>query len=212
MDSATIAQAFEPFFSTKGLHGTGLGLSMVQGFARQSGGEVAIASVPGQGTCVEIRLPAAAAARATEPARLPPPQVERVLVVDDAADVLVVLGAFLRSAGFDVVKVNGGDAALALLAAGDRFAALVTDYAMPGMNGVDLIVQARDMQPGLAGLLISGYTELANATTLPGGVELLSKPFHREHVVAAVRRAIAAGHAEDPRSPAAAKRKLAEQR
>jgi PAS domain S-box-containing protein len=191
MDSATLVQAFEPFFTTKGLGGTGLGLSMVQGFARQSGGDVQIMSAPGVGTQVELRLPALSPLGGGTVAKaLSDPAALRVLLVDDVTDVLVTSAAFLRMAGFTVAHRVDGDAALLLLSTGERFDALVTDYAMPGMNGIDLILNARAIQPEIPALLISGFTDLGHMQAMPTGVEMLGKPFLREAFVAAVRRAI----------------------
>ena len=163
MDEATLAQAFEPFFTTKGLDGSGLGLSMVQGFVEQSGGEVHIESAPGKGTKVELRLPAAEPASNSDEQQNTPAKLRgsgRVLLVDDVADVLVTTGAFLERAGFRVVRAGSGDQALAVLAAGEQFDALVTDYAMPGMNGLELIERVRVVQPGLAALVITGFAEV----------------------------------------------------
>ena len=198
MDKATLAKACEPFFTTKGLDGTGLGLSMVQGFAEQSGGHVRIASAPGQGTTVMLWLPVAA----TPPSGSGRPQVPqaalrgsgRILLVDDVAEVLVTAGVSLERAGFKVTRVNGGEQALAALAmggSGTRCDALVTDYAMPGMNGMGLIEQARALQPGLPALLITGFAEVAGGTEpLPESVTVLRKPFQRRELVEAVLTAM----------------------
>jgi PAS domain S-box-containing protein len=201
MDDATLAQAMEPFFSTKGAKGTGLGLSMVQGFAEQSGGTLRIASAPGRGTTVELRLPASIAAQPDDPSAPPEPPLTasgRVLLVDDSPDVLVTVGAFLEKAGFDVVRAENGDAALAHLAASGRFDALVSDYAMPGLNGADLILQARQIQPGLHALIITGFAALSPAG-LGDGTVVLHKPFHRRALIEALLQAMG-------RDPAAAAR------
>jgi CheY-like chemotaxis protein len=189
MDAATLAQVFEPFFTTKGLDGTGLGLSMVQGFAVQSGGEVRIESAPGKGTTVMLWLPVAQMANNSREQQSVPARLRgsgRLLLVDDVVDVLVTASAFLERAGFQVVQAGSGDQALAVLAAGERFDALVTDYAMPGLNGVELIEQARTLQPGLAVLLITGFAEVGGADTLPRAVAVLRKPFQRRELVAAL--------------------------
>jgi signal transduction histidine kinase/ActR/RegA family two-component response regulator len=190
MDEATIAQACEPFFTTKGLGGTGLGLSMVQGFARQSGGDVRIASRPGAGTRVELWLPAGSPAPA--PAQPPPPPAAalpqvgargRVMVVDDVSDVLVTVGAFLRSSGFQTTQVRNSDEALAAITAGAAIDVLVTDYAMPGLNGLDLLLQAREIRPDLPVLVITGFWNLALPTDLKRFM-VLRKPFDRSTLVA----------------------------
>lgn len=198
MDTATLAQACEPFFTTKGADGTGLGLSMVQGFVEQSGGEMRIASAPGQGTTVQLRLPAAIAAASDGP-EAQATSVEqqggsgRVLLVDDVSEVLVTAGAFLERAGFQVSRAENGDQALALLAAGERFDALVSDYAMPGLNGLGLIEQVRAVQPNLPALLITGFAEVDSADTLPAAVAILCKPFQRRQLVEAVLHVLALG-------------------
>jgi CheY-like chemotaxis protein len=179
MDAATLARAPDPFFTTKGPGGSGLGLSMVKGFAEQSGGEFTIASSPGNGTQVTLRLPCADAS-AVAPAAAPLPRVSgRILLVDDASDVLVTTGAFLEKAGFSVVRAKDGTEALARLAGGDHFDALVTDFAMPGMNGVDLIAEGRLIQPSLPALIITGFAEVRGQAELPDGVPVLRKPLTR---------------------------------
>ena len=195
MDEATLAQAADPFFSTKGLDGSGLGLSMVQGFAEQSGGGFRISSAPGEGTTVELRLPAAAPDQHPgPPERLEArPASGRVLLVDDAPDVLATTGAFLERAGFVVVRADSGDQARDMLAAGERFDALVSDYAMPGLSGADLIVEAQALQPGLRALLITGYASAGYAGTLPEGTPVLHKPFQRDDLVAALHHVLERG-------------------
>ncbi len=188
MDAATLAQAGEPFFTTKGLGGTGLGLSMVQGFAEQSGGTLRIASTPGRGTAVELRLPAGPPAE-----RRPAPETTattrasgRVLLVDDSTDVLVTVGAFLGRAGFEVTRAESGASALALLTADRGFDALVTDYAMPGLNGSDLIARARLLKTGLPALVITGYASIDEADVALDGVLILRKPFHSRELIQAL--------------------------
>jgi PAS domain S-box-containing protein len=194
MDEATLAQAFEPFFTTKGQDGTGLGLPMVQGFARQSGGEVRIESAPDQGTMIELRLPAAALAvgpvtQPDAPANLR--GAGRILLVDDNPDVRVITAAFLTGVGFQVVAAANGDEALAFLVRGERFDILVTDYIMPGMNGVDLVGHVREIQPGMAALIITGFAAAADTDVLPESVTILRKPFQRPRLIEAVLRAMA---------------------
>lgn len=190
MPAETLEHACEPFFTTKGVNGSGLGLSMVQGFARQSGGELRISSTLGQGTSVEIWLPCAATeAPAPAPASVARLQGSgRILLVDDAPDVLLTTGAFLQGAGFDVVRAASGDHALVVLAAGERFDALVTDYAMPALNGADLILKALRLQPSLPALIITGFAEITGIENLPGQIQVLRKPFRREELVRRVKR------------------------
>jgi CheY-like chemotaxis protein len=190
MDGATLAQAFEPFYTTKGLEGSGLGLSMVQGFAEQSGGDVRIKSAKGQGTMVELRLPVAPPGSSFKELPSAPEKLQgsgRILLVDDAADVLATTTKSLERAGFEVVPAGTGPLALGLAAAGDRFDAIVTDYAMPGMSGMQLIEQIRVIQPELAAIVITGFTEL---NILGEAVEVVLKPFQRRTLVEAVLRAV----------------------
>ena len=209
MDNAAVAQAFEPFFSTRGPNALGLGLSMVQGFARQCGGDVWLDSRPGQGTSVHLSLLAAAW---TDPAPSPGapavPDEGCVLLVDDDPEAVVITAAFLRDAGFAVIEAAHGDAALGHLASVAPIVALVTDYAMPGMDGTDVILHAREVRPGIAALMITGYTELPRVAALPPGVEVLVKPFAPDEIARALRRALGRPTAECPPAPIAAIRPL----
>ncbi len=101
------------------------------------------------------------------------------LLVDDHADVLVTTSAFLQAAGFDVVRADNGDEALARLNASEPFVLLVTDYAMPGLNGVDLASQALERLPALKVLIITGFPSDAGLFNRPSSVALLAKPFRR---------------------------------
>ena len=191
MDATTLAKAYEPFFTTKGLGGSGLGLSMVQGFARQSGGDVRIVSEEGRGCRVEIWLPSAKAVEASlpEPARLPAARKGRILLVDDTHDILVTIGAFLRSAGFEVTKCSNGIEALASVASGIAYDAIVTDYAMPGLNGMDLLAQVREIVPNLPGLIITGFSDAEQQLEL-ADVTILRKPFTRVDLITAVQNLV----------------------
>lgn len=193
MNEATLAQAFEPFFTTKGLDGSGLGLSMVQGFAEQSGGMVSVESAPDKGTLVQLRLPAAQSMSDSDVQTSIPPKLRGsgcILLVDDDASVLATTAAFLKRVGFQVVQAEGGDQALALMVGGKHFDAVVTDYAMPGMNGVNLIRQARVVQTGLPALIITGYAKVGGLDTLPEAVEVLNKPFQQQQLFAALLEVI----------------------
>jgi CheY-like chemotaxis protein len=190
MDAETLAQAYDPFFTTKGLDGSGLGLSMVQGFARQSGGDVRIATAVGHGTRVEIWLPS------IRPMEVAPAKVSalkassgRILLVDDEADVLITVGAFLRSAGYVVNSVDSGDMALAILLSGERFEAIVTDYAMPGLNGINLLQQAHEIDRTLPGLIITGFYDVRLGDALEGSFTL-RKPFNRAQLIERVEAMI----------------------
>jgi signal transduction histidine kinase len=201
MTSDVLAHACEPFFSTKGLKGSGLGLSMVQGFARQSGGELRIESVPGQGTRIEIGLPIALR-RAKPAATLRAPQIRgqgRILVVDDDADVARITTAFLADAGFSVTMVSNGNEGLAKLGTDLAFDALVTDYAMPGMNGADLVRYGRELHPMLPALVITGYAGAEGLDHLPSNVGLLRKPFRRDDLLLRVKNLIESAPLQRPR-------------
>ena len=189
MAPEVMAQACEPFFTTKGLKGSGLGLSMVQGFARQSGGELSIQSVRGQGTRIEITLPLALPLTPSE-LTVPPERVQgqgRVLIVDDEVDVGRVTAAFLHKAGFHVTMVGEANAALQKLRTGFAFDALVTDYAMPGMNGAELVRYARELCPKLPILIITGYAGAGGLDNLPPDVTILRKPFQRDDLTRRVK-------------------------
>lgn len=191
MDAATLAHAFEPFFTTKDVgKGAGLGLAMVHGMAAQSGGGVQIVSAPGKGTTVTLFLPRAVPAD-TRPAK---PVAETacgagtvVLLVDDDAMVRAGVEAMLDSLGYGVVSADGGEAALDILHNGTAVDAVMTDYAMPGMNGAVLAQEVRALRPGLPVILITGYVDK------PAGLEhavVLSKPFRLADLGACLENAL----------------------
>jgi PAS domain S-box-containing protein len=170
MDGATLARAVDPFFTTKGPgRGTGLGLSMVQGFLAQSGGALLLSSKPGVGTNLEMWLP-----RTTEPVNeteaggasifdvaSPIARKLRVLLVDDDPLVVASTTGMLEELGHDSIHTAAsGDEALAVLRQGGDFDLLLTDYMMPGMSGVQLASQAQALRPSLPILLASGFAEL----------------------------------------------------
>ena len=188
-----MARAFEPFFTTKALgRGSGLGLSMVYGFVKQSGGHLRLDSLPGLGTQVELFLPIA-------PAEAPASTVpdtgteargsESVLVVEDESEVRNIAAAFLRSLGYHVIAVGSANDALAQLATHDDIELLFSDVMLGGgMNGIELAQAARSLRPDLGVLLTSGYDEPAAATAPQPMFELLRKPYRREQLAIAVRR------------------------
>ncbi len=188
MDAATLKRAVEPFFSTKGVgKGTGLGLSMVYGLAAQTGGALRLSSAPRQGTTAELWLPVAAEAAGEPAPRGPAPVLEQptaaaILVVDDDTLILMSTAAMLEDLGHAVIEAESAARALEILRAGTRVDLLVTDFAMPGMSGLDLVRAARTHRPELPALLVTGYAELPEgaADDLPR----LAKPFGQEQLAA----------------------------
>jgi signal transduction histidine kinase/CheY-like chemotaxis protein len=182
MSEGTLAHVFEPFFTTKEAgRGSGLGLSMVQGFAAQSGGAVQIVSSLGEGTSVTLWLPHAEG-RSTETAPLKQsgsswgPSQARILVCDDDGDVRALVGTYLRDSGYTVWEANNPTVALQILERERPIDLLLVDYAMPEMSGPVVIDRAQTCQPGLKALLITGYAE-ALRTDETSGTPLLPKPF-----------------------------------
>jgi PAS domain S-box-containing protein len=194
MDQQTVARATEPFFTTKGVgKGTGLGLSMAYGLAEQSGGRLTINSVLGVGTTVEMCLPAVK--RQEEPKRTPTAVEEqlakssrrKILAVDDDFLVLMNTAAMLEDMGHEVVEASSGDLALKLLKEHDDFDLLITDQAMPGMTGLQLIENIRSHRANLPVILATGYAELPEGYSFD--VPKLSKPFDERQLAAAVSEA-----------------------
>ncbi|MBB5694895.1 response regulator [Muricoccus pecuniae] len=190
MDAATLARAAEPFFTTKPLgQGTGLGLAMARSFAQGSGGALAIASAPGEGTRVSLWLPVTggeAEADGAAPVHQGPALWDgsgprhRVMLVDDDPIVRDVLVTQLADAGFAVEEFPDGEAALGRLGEAGRVDILVTDLAMPGMDGVALIREAQKARPGLPAILVTGYAgdaaALAVGAAVSGPFALMRKP------------------------------------
>ncbi|MBL8573927.1 MAG: response regulator [Hyphomicrobiaceae bacterium] len=198
MNPETLGRIFEPFFTTKPAGaGSGLGLSMVYGFVRQSGGRIAVASEPGQGTTVSIDLPAVAAPyRPAAPVQARGADTDdirrRVLVVEDDPTLRLSIVDVLTSLGHTVAGVASAEAALDWLAA-HAADLLLTDVALgAGMDGLELIGEVRRRHPAMAVLATSAY-----ARELPPDVPVLPKPFRREDLTRALALAVAA-----PLSPA----------
>jgi PAS domain S-box-containing protein len=193
MTEETLARAQEPFFTTKGVgKGTGLGLSMVQGFTAQSGGAMRLKSELGKGTTVTLWLP-----RAREsvimPARIEPSELARarnlrVLLVDD--DILVSMGGadMLLDLGHSVTEAQSGSQALKLLESDSSFDVVVTDFAMPGMNGFELARRIKERHSKLPVILATGYAELPANKSVE--FERLSKPYTAKDLAAALEKAV----------------------
>ena len=182
MDAATLNRAAEPFFTTKPMgEGTGLGLSMAKGFAEQSGGGLTMTSAPGRGTVVTLWLPQTEVPAAPREKPETPGvagAARRVLVVDDDPSVRQVIALSLEDAGFVVTGAEDGAEALAHLDSGALVDAMVTDFAMPGMNGLELVRAAKARYPGLPSFILTGHVgDIETAPTRTGPrVVLLQKP------------------------------------
>jgi PAS domain S-box-containing protein len=209
MDAATLARATEPFFTTKPRgQGTGLGLSMARGFAEQSGGALTIASVRGQGTKISIWLPQArakgAAPRRDDPAEaepLPRSNARRVLVVDDDPLVCETVSETLQTAGYVALCAGDAAAALPVLRRAGEVDLLLTDFSMPGMNGVDLIKDAQRLLPGLPAIVMTGYAGdvegLSSEATANARFVLLRKPISARALFAQLAALLAEPAAPD---------------
>jgi CheY-like chemotaxis protein len=194
MSPAVLARAFEPFFTTKEQgKGTGLGLAQLYGFAKQSGGTARIESREDEGTTVTIYLPRTAAdttAARPEALQVAPAERSRILVVDDDDDVRNIAAALVEEIGYEVEAVGSGEAALQLLAPG-RFALMITDVVMPGMNGVELARIARKSLPDLPIVFASGYADVRTFGEELVDENLLRKPYRIADLAARISTALA---------------------
>ena len=201
MDQETITQAFQPFFTTKGFgEGSGLGLSMVYGFVKQSGGHVEIDSTPGQGTRITIYLPRAEVvkvARSTSPKadQITAGHGERILLVEDKKEMRRALAMQLADLGFRAIEAESAKEALSLLEDDVPVDLMLTDIVMPGgMDGRDLARNAREQYPNLPIMFMSGYP----ATSQDGGeaswedlgVRVLAKPIRKDALAMHIREAL----------------------
>jgi PAS domain S-box-containing protein len=198
MSAEVAARAFDPFFTTKPIgQGTGLGLSMIYGFARQSNGHVTIDSRLGRGTSIKLYLPRhhgdiaashASAARAAEHAATG----ETVLVVEDEPVVRGVILEMLHEEGYRTLEAVDGPSGLRILRTNGRVDLLITDVGLPGMNGRQLADQARETRPRLKILFVTGYAESVaiSEAFLQPGMEMITKPFDLDYLSRRVRAMI----------------------
>ncbi|MBP0492342.1 hybrid sensor histidine kinase/response regulator [Pararoseomonas indoligenes] len=202
MAPEVLERAFDPFFTTKPLgQGTGLGLSMVYGFARQSGGQVRIRSAPGEGTAITIQLPRHLAALETDEAAAGPGESPRaragetVLIVDDEETVRMLVAEVLQDLGYTALEAADGPSGLEILRSSRRIDLLVTDVGLPGgLNGRQLADAARTVRPGLRVLFITGYAETAAVgDRLDPGMHVMTKPFGMEALATRIKAIIAGG-------------------
>ena len=198
MPAEVVERAFEPFFTTKEVgQGTGLGLSMIYGFMKQSRGHVKIYSEKGQGTCIKLYFPRGtenvervAAELTSQPGR---PRSGTVLVVEDSAAVRNVACQMLQGLGYDILEAETGKAALDVLRSDQVVDLLFTDMILPGgMSGAELLREARKEFPGLRAVFTSGYSEhFVNARDdADGNVTLLGKPYHKQQLLDAIHNAL----------------------
>ncbi|MFC4727952.1 response regulator [Coralloluteibacterium thermophilus] len=197
MTEDVLEKAFEPFFSTKPEgRGTGLGLSMVYGFVKQSGGHIRIYSEPGHGTTVKIYLPRSLLAEEVRPPVETGPVEggsETILVVEDDPQVQATVVDMLKGLGYRVLRASEAQSALAIAQSGVPIDLLFTDVVMPGpMRSPELARRVRELLPDVAVLFTSGYTEnaIVHGGRLDPGVQLLSKPYRREDLARRIRHVL----------------------
>ncbi len=199
MPPGVAARAFDPFYTTKPLgQGTGLGLSMIYGFAKQSGGQARIHSTEGLGTTVSLYLPRHGGGVPPGPENAPqaPPQAAGsgdVLVVDDEPVIRMLVTELLRDLGYRALQAESAAAGLQIITSGARVDLLVTDVGLPGgMNGRQLADAARAQRPGLRVLFITGFAETAvlGSGGLESGMAVMAKPFAMDALAARIRAMI----------------------
>jgi CheY-like chemotaxis protein len=194
-----LERIFDPFFTTKPTgEGTGLGLSMVHGFVRQSGGQVRVYSEPGAGTTMCLYLPRYVGEVEADVVQHPAaPGVgsgETVLVIDDEPTIRMLIADVLTEAGYRVVEAQDGPSGMRIVQSGQRLDLLITDVGLPGgMNGRQIADAARTDRPGLKVLFITGFAENAaiGAGHLPAGMEVITKPFQVTDLASKVSEIIA---------------------
>jgi CheY-like chemotaxis protein len=198
MSEETQRRCLEPFYTTKGEHGTGLGLSMVYGAVRRHGGDLAISSALGEGTTITISLPIYTTPAASERAarRTTATRPLRILVVDDEADVRRVTQALLEADGHAITSVSGGREALEALRGEERFDLVITDRAMPDMSGDQVAETIKTLAPNMKIILLTGFGGLMDTSDIPAADAILAKPV----TLTALRRTIAGLRPGDKRA------------
>jgi CheY-like chemotaxis protein len=202
MDDETRARIFEPYFTTKGDRGTGLGLSTVYGIVQQSGGEVRVESRKGEGSVFRVYFPRADGRPQEPPEPAPSPAARqerggRVLLVEDDSAARRALDEFLRADGHTVLAAASGAEALRVCGGGGRIDLVVTDYVMPGMSGPQLVERLRQGRPGLRAIFMSGYPAEETPDRGDGARDVhLQKPFDIDDFLARTRAMVAEASAQ----------------
>lgn len=198
MPPEVVERIFEPFFTTKPIgKGTGLGMSMIYGFMQQSGGHITVDSTPGQGTTVSLFMPVVHdAATEKEAANAQPVSLgagQSILVVEDDAQVRMLVTVVLEDLGYTAEVVEDADGAIPILASAKKIDLLITDVGLPGLNGRQLAEIARQSRPALPVLFMTGYAEKAQERSafLDNGMAMIAKPFLLDAFSEAVRRSMA---------------------
>lgn len=199
MKSDVLRRAVEPFFTTKEIGtGSGLGLSMVDGFAAQSGGNLNIKSAPGQGTRIDILLPALdmdVSEVIEQEETFTPTQAATILLVDDEDLVRTATAAMLSDLGHSVIEASSGSEAITILRRGEKVEAIVADHLMPGMTGGAMAHEIWDFDADMPILLVSGYNK---TDALPTDMPKLAKPFRRNDLAKAVEALLTTPKADEP--------------
>lgn len=198
MPENVINRAFDPFFTTKPIgQGTGLGLSMIYGFSKQSHGHVSINSEVGKGTTVQLYLPRFKGQQTQDEQIYQGTETyaregETVLIVEDDAAVRALVSEVLSELGYAFLEASSGPEAVPILESGQRIDLLISDVGLPGMNGRQLAEIGRQLRPGLKVLFITGYAEHAavRGGFLDEGMQMITKPFAFDHLTAKVREMI----------------------
>ena len=199
IDKAMLARVAEPFFTTKSKgQGTGLGLSMVRNFATQSKGGLWITSTPHMGTIVRLWLCQALAAehisdREADDGRTVPTCSARILLVDDDEAICELLARQLEFHGFSIVTAASGDAALGLVASEEKLDAVVVDFSMPGLSGIETIKRIRALRPQLPCILLTGYTDESLRQSHNNAFILLHKPISSRELAAQIAARLQSG-------------------